>query len=187
MDKHIWDKFIVWLRRKHPGAVIHMRDFWIRYLIGLMGIAPLSASLGIRVIRRDGTVEDLGIVSTHAVTDAYAALLVDSMQASVAAFSTFKYHDSGTGTTAEAAADTAMETPTGEDRDTGTQVEGATANIYKSVATHTYAGTFDITEHGLFSALTGVTLADRSVFTAIGVIAGDGIQFTYQLTLTAGG
>ena len=126
-------------------------------------------------------------VRNRVVTNAYAALLVDELQASVAAHSTFKYHDSGTGTVAEAAADTGLGTPCGEARDTGTQIEGATANIYRSVATHTYAATFAITEHGLFNAATAGTLMDRSVFAAINVASGNQIQWTYELTISSGG
>jgi len=121
------------------------------------------------------------------VTTAYAELLVDELKASVAGHSLFKYHDSGTGTVAEAIGDTGLGTPCGEARDTGTQEEGATAVIYKSVATHTYAGAFAITEHGLFNASTSGTLMDRSKFTAVNVGIGEKIAFDYQLTVTAGG
>ena len=125
--------------------------------------------------------------ATKCVTDAYAALLVDELQASQASHSTFKYHDSGTGTVAEAATDTTLGTPCGEARDTGTQIEGATANIYKSVATHTYGGSFAITEHGLFNAATAGTLMDRSKFAAVNVANGEKIEFTYELTVSSGG
>jgi len=125
--------------------------------------------------------------STRCVTDAYVALLVDDLQASQATHSTFKYHDSGTGTATESATDTGLGTPCGEARDTGTQGEGATANIYKSVATHTYGGSFAITEHGLFNASTGGTLMDRSKFAAVNVAAGEKIEFTYTLVVSSGG
>jgi len=121
------------------------------------------------------------------VTDAYVALLVDDLQAAQAGHSTFSYHDSGTGTVAEAATDTALGTPSAEARDTGTQAEGATANIYKSVATHTYGGSFAITEHGLFNAATAGTLMDRTKFAAVNVANGEKIEFTYQLTCSSGG
>jgi len=121
------------------------------------------------------------------VTDAYVALLVDELQADQAAHSTFKYHDSGTGVGAEAATDTALGTPTAEARDAGTQIEGATANIYKSVATHTYGGSFAITEHGLFNAATAGTLMDRTKFAAVNVANGEKIEFTYELTVSSGG
>ena len=126
-------------------------------------------------------------VRNRVVTDAYVNLLVDDLQAAQAGHSTFKYHDSGTGTGAEAATDTGLGTPCGEARDTGTQVEGATANIYKSVGTHTYAATFAITEHGLFNAATVGTLMDRSVFAAINVVKDNQIQWTYELSVSSRG
>jgi len=69
----------------------------------------------------------------------------------------------------------------------GTQIEGASVNIYKSVATIPFTTTQTIKEHGLFNASSGVTLMDRSVFTGIPVNNGDSIQFTYELTCNAGG
>jgi len=180
------DKFIMWLRRKHPGAIVRVRDFVMAYL-SEFGVVGVCAALSAKITRANGRVEDLGIVSTHKVTDAFVAELVDTLKSSVAAFSTYKYHDSGESTTAEAATDTVLGSPCGEARDTGTQVEGATANIYKSVATHTYAGSFSITEHGLFNDPTAGTLMDRSVFTAINVESSDRIEWTYQLTCVSGG
>jgi len=124
--------------------------------------------------------------ATKCVTDAFVAALVDTLQSSVAAFSDYKFHGSGTGTTAEDAAQTALVTPV-ETRDTGTQIEGATSNIYKSVATHTYGGSFAITEHGLFNVVTAGTMMDRSVFGAVNVANTEKIEFTYQLTVSSGG
>jgi len=179
------NKFVVWLRRKHPGSLFKLRDFVLN--TGLFGIAPLTASLSIRVIRKNGDIEDKGVVSTHAVTDVFVNQLVDTLQSSVAAFSTYKYHDSGTDDTAEDQTDTGLGAACGEARDVGTQTEGDTANIYKSVATHTYATSFAITEHILANAATNGDTMDRSVFSDINVDAGDKIEFTYQLTCTAGG
>jgi len=187
MDDQIRKKFIIWLRRKHPGAIIKMRDF-ILYLMSFLGVVPLMATLSARVIRKDGTVEDKGVLCAHVVSDAFVAELVDALQAGgVAAFDDYKYHDSGTGTNVEAAANTALQTTTGEARTVGTQTEGATANIYKSVGTHTYAGAFAITEHGLLNAAAAGTLMDRSVFTAINVANNDKVEWTYQLTCASGG
>ena len=153
---------------------------------GVLGgrLGTMEASLSIRVIRGDGTVENKGVVSRKKVTDAFVAFLVDELQAHTG-IENFKYHDSGIGVGAENKTDTALGTPCAEARDTGTQIEGATANIYKTVATHTYADTFAITEHGVFSASSAGTLMDRSVFSAINVVATDSIEFTYQLTINS--
>jgi hypothetical protein len=145
----------------------------------------VRAQLSARVFR-NGKVEDLGIICRRKVTVVFVNYLVDAMQDSTTyPMDVFKYHDSGTGTTAESNTQTALITPCGEARDAGTQVEGASANIYKTVATHTYAGTFAITEHGVFSAATSGTLLDRSLFAEINVVSGNKIEFTYELTASA--
>jgi hypothetical protein len=154
--------------------------------IGERHVVELTGQLSARVIREGGAVQDLGVIARKKVTTAFVNHLVDSLQnQTTKPIDTFKYHDSGTGVVAESNADTALGTPCGEARDVGTQIEGASANIYKSVATHTYAGPFAITEHGLFSASSGPTLMDRSVFAAINVVATEKIEFTYELTCNA--
>ena len=187
MHNIILKKLIIWLRRKSPGTIVKLRDFWIYYMQDVLGIVPLSATLRARHLKADGSIVDLGIVCTHKVTDTFVAQLIDTLQSAEATFSDYKYHDSGTGTTAESETDTALETPTGEARAVGTQIEGATANIYKSVATFTYEGDYAITEHGLLNAAAVGDLADRSVFTAIIVVANDRIEFTYTLVCSSGG
>ena len=126
------------------------------------------------------------VVKNRVVTSAFVDYIVDNLIAELAAFGDFKFHGSGTGTTAEAAAQTALVTEV-ETRDTGTQIEGATTNIYKSVATHTYAATFAITEHGLFNIAAAGILMDRTLFTAINVVSGDKIEFTFTITFSSGG
>ena len=125
--------------------------------------------------------------SKRVVTTAFANFLAAQLITDSVAIGDFKYHDSGTGTVAEAVGDVGLGTPWGGARDVGTQVQGGDATKYKSVATTTYTGTFAITEHGLFNAATGVTLMDRSVITAIGVVNGNQIEWTYKLTVAAGG
>lgn len=127
------------------------------------------------------------VVKDRVITDAFVQFLVDQLQAETSEIGDFKYHDSGTGTNAESASDTGLQTPCGESRDAGTQTEGDNANTYKSVATHTYAGTFAITEHGIFSQATGGTLMDRTKFSAINVVSGNQIEFTFEITFSSGG
>jgi hypothetical protein len=112
--------------------------------------------------------------------------MVDQLQTETSVFGDFKHHDSGVGTTAENVANTAMETTDGESRVSGTQTEGA-ANVYVSVGTISYTTTKAITEHGLFNDPTAGTLLDRSVFSAVNVVSGDSIQFSYSLTVNSGG
>ena len=128
----------------------------------------------------------LGLLSCRLVTDAGVAFLVDDWDDNTTDITNFNYHDSGTGTNAEAVGDTALQTPTAEARDAGAKTQPLAYQI-RTVATHTYAGTFAITEHGIFSASTAGTLWDRSKFTAINVTSGDKIEFTYTLTVSSGG
>ena len=145
----------------------------------------LQGSLSARVTH-NGKTRDLGVICRKKVTDAFVAYLVDSLQDSTAdPMYDFKYHDSGTGVGAENKTDTTLGTPCAEARDIGTQVEGASAWIFRTVGEHTYAGGFAITEHGVFSAAVAGTLMDRSVFAAINVVATDKIEFTYELTCTS--
>jgi hypothetical protein len=132
----------------------------------------------------DGSVEHLGLVSTKVVTTAGVGYLVDALQ-NITEAENLKFHGSGTGVAAENVSDTTLGTEVAT-RTSGTTVEGASANIYRTVGTITYSGTFAITEHGVFSASSAGTLLDRSVFSAINVISGDSIQFTYELTFPAG-
>jgi len=132
------------------------------------------------------TLEEERTEYNRCVTTAFVNFVVDQLQAETSLFGDFKYHDSGTGGTAENATDTGMETATGIARAPGTQTEGASANIYRSVGTITYNDTFAIVEHGLFNASSSGTLMDRTVFSAINVVSGNQIEFTYEITFTAG-
>lgn len=164
--------------------------FTYRLMLTLSHITKIPCLLGKLSLvhtRADGRRVDYGVVSYRVVTTAFVNFLVDNLQTDTTEIGDFKYHDSGVGTTAEANGDTAMETTDGESRATGTQTEGATANIYKSVGTISYTTTKAITEHGVFSQAAAGTLMDRSKFTAVNVVNGDSIQFSYELTASAGG
>jgi hypothetical protein len=153
----------------------------------LDGALALKGMLSAKVLRKDGRVEDLGIICREKVTTAFANYLVDALVSGSGTYpmDVYIYHDCGTGTTAESNAQTALVTPYGGARTAGTKVEGASPNIFRSVGTISFSGTFAITEHGLFSAAAAGTMMDRSLFAAINVVSGDGIQFTYELTVTA--
>ena len=126
-----------------------------------------------------------GCLSNDVVTDTGVGFMVDAFQ-NLVELENMNFHDAGTGTGAEAAADTGLGTPFGGSRVSGTQSEPA-ANQYRTTATIPFTSTLAITEHGIFSASTSGVLWDRSKFTAINVVNGDSIQFQYTLTLTSGG
>jgi hypothetical protein len=159
---------------------------------GVIGVARLYAT----VIRGDGGIEHLGLISTKLVTDAGVAYIVDDWDGGANPIDNFNYHGCGTGTNAENASDTALQTESttalnpDSTRATGTKSQPS-ANIMRTVGTLTFDADAAVTEHGIFTqaATGGGTLLDRSVFSAINVVGanGDSIQFTYSLTLSAGG
>ena len=146
-----------------------------------------SGEVAAKVIRCSGRVVDLGTISRRVVTTAGVNFMRDDFNAAAGAadITNFNFHDSGTGAVAEAIGDTTI-TAAGPARVTGTQSAPA-AKQYRTVATISYTATLAITEHGVFSASTAGTLWDRSVFTAINVVTGDSIQFTYTLSISDGG
>lgn len=154
------------------------------HMLGLLsGVGTLSAKL----IRADGTVINLGILGMRVVTDVGVAELVDDWDDGSGNIENFNYHDSGTGAGGEAAADTTLTTQAGPTtRATGTKSQPS-ANVLRSIGTIAYTGTLAIIEHGLFNqAAQGGILWDRTEFASIGVENGDSIQFTYDVTFTAG-
>lgn len=170
-------------------------DFWCGLFCALLArlfskltrIPTLVGSLRVHLIRADGSVVNYGLLSRRLVTDAFVEFMVDELQAETVEWGDFKYHDCGTGVVAANVADVGLGIPYGGARAVGTQVEGATAEIYRSVGTVVFVAGFAITEHGLFNNAAGITLMDRHVFAAINVINGDSIQFTYELTCNSGG
>jgi hypothetical protein len=154
-----------------------------------VSVHELAAAFG-------GQVTEYGTLSTRVVTTAGVGYIVDAFQ-NLVELENMKYHGFGTGTTAEASGDTALVTEettqyaSDNTRPTGTTTEGASANIYRTVGTYSpdSGGTRAITEHGIFSqaATGGGVLLDRSVFSAVNLVAGsDSLQTTYELTFTAG-
>lgn len=149
------------------------------------GIPALLGRLEARLVKADGRVINYGTLGFRLVTTAFVNDLVDELQ-SADEIADYDFHDSGVGTTPAAVGDTDIETTDNESRATGTPGENG-ANVYQNVGTITYSSSLAITEHGLFCNATGATLMDRHVFSAINVANGDSIQFTYELTVTAGG
>jgi len=153
----------------------------------LTGAAVLRGELSIVKIFGNGHRMDYGVVSRHLITTAFVNFMVDQLQAETSTWGDFKFHDSGVGVTGAAVGDTDIETTDGESRATGTQIEGATANIYKSVGTIAYTSTKAITEHLIANIATAGTAMDHHVFAALNVVSGDSVEYTFQLTCTSGG
>ena len=160
----LWQRARLWMKQNGLGVLL---------TAVLVAFGGLFALPGICV----GLVTTVGV--NYMATDFTSGLTSPRIGA-------FQFHDCGTGTTAAAIGDTALQTPAGTARVSGT-ASNPSANIYKSVATISFTSTLAITEWGVFSASSSGTLWDHRVFSAINVNSGDSIQFTYQLTIAAGG
>jgi hypothetical protein len=177
-----------WLRMLCTGEHLHPYVAAIGRL--LPGMLPVYAELRAIVTKADGTRVDYGLVGRHLVVTAGKNFVTDAWQ-NLVELENMKFHGVGTGTTAAAAGDTALQTESttalnpDSTRATGSLTEGGSANVFRTVGTVTFDNTAAITEWGLLSqaATGGGTLFDRQVFSAINVAALDSIQFTYDLTI----
>lgn len=151
---------------------------------GFGGASLMEGSLSARVCF-NGKWYDLGVVGKKVVTTAFCELMVDTLVSSEALFSTYKFHQLGTGSTAEAIGNTALVTPV-ETVTEGTQVEDSSV-IYKSIATLAITDTRILREHGIFNTVTPAGLLDRTMFDIVTLYNGDSYEATYKLTCTAGG
>jgi hypothetical protein len=168
----------------------------------IVSCCVIESSLAIKVFRHPDSrfwsgelVEDYGIVSRKVVTTAGVTYIAADIAGGANDSSNFKYHALGTGSSAEAAGETALVTEltteyTGNVRATGNQ--SSVAGAYTTVGTNTLdSGTPALREHGIFTqaATGGGTLLDRSLYAAINLdgTLGEALQSTYVLTLAAGG
>jgi len=134
-----------------------------------------------------GWMENVGLVSHGKVTVEFRDFEVDNLVADSTEYGDFKFHRPGLGTNAENNTDTGLQTDAGLEA-TGTQLEGATADIYKSVATVTADATETWEEHSIASqtGAGGGTLMDRSLISPnVSVVNLDTVEFTYEITKTA--
>ncbi len=186
-----------WLSKKilkYRQRLIDTRDLYMGRLA--IGRAELSAVL----IKADGTRIDKGVICRKRVTGVFVTDIIKCLakaspyDSSPAAFQDYKYHRAGIATTAESNANTistfnftGCPTYVAATQGAGTvDTSSATAPKYTSVATIAFTSTLAITEHGIFNSNGGSGVCmDRSVFTAINVVNGDSIQFTYALTINA--
>lgn len=172
----------VWRRAR---KVISAKSHRIPTFFGVLWVRRVSA---------DGSVLDFGLASMGVVTTTGVNFIVDAFQ-NLTEVENLKFHGLGTGTNAEAAGDTALQTELttqynpDNTRATGSLTEGASANVFRTAGTNTVDAAAAVTEHGILSqaATGGGTLLDRSVFSVINLAGGDALTTTYDLTLPSGG
>lgn len=185
--------------RSHLGRIIKdcfrflPADLAGELLDRITSVVVLESALSLVAIYGNGRVEDFGMVGYKSIVDNGVGFLVDAWQ-NIVEMENMKYHGLGTGSTAEGSTQTALVTEltteyTGDVRATGTTAEGASGNIFSTVATNTLDGTpgAALREHGLFSASTAGVLWDRTLYSAITLSSGDSLQSTYQMTASSGG
>lgn len=180
----------LWRLRNLPNF---FRGFWRISMARLFGLPHMYGQLCLRVQRSNGETVDLGLASLRVVTTTGVNFLVDAFQ-NLTELENLKYHGFGSGGAAEAVGNTALTTEftteyaVNSTRPTGTTTEGASANIYRSVATFTPDASAAVTEHGLFDqAASGGTMWDRTLFSVVNLNGtGDALQATYDATFAAG-
>lgn len=148
------------------GAAVKMKgEYWIR-LYGGDG-ALKDERHGFNVITTDGK-------------EALAAFL-NSAAAGASTF-TFRYMAIGSGSTPEAAADTALGNELARHTGTVSYVSGA---IYQVKATFaTGVGTGDVYEYGIFSSSASGTMISRDTESGIAKGANDTLTVTAQITFS---
>lgn len=174
--------------------MIRKRSFRPIIYSSLFKLASFQGSLRLRKITSDGEVFDFGLVGLKQVTDVGVDYIVDAFQ-NIVELEIMNFHGIGLGSTAEAQTETDLVTElttqysTDNTRATGTTVEGASSNIYRTVGTNTVDAAVALREHGVLNNATvgsGVLL-DRTLYALINLASGDSLQSTYELTCTAGG
>lgn len=118
------------------------------------------------------------------VVNAGLAFLAGALSGDEATPSNMKYIGVGTGTTAAAAADTALVTPAltrgaGTQSRTTTTTTNDTYNVYATIDSD---DSYAITEAGLFDASSSGDMLCRQVFSAVNLTSDDSIKVTWDIT-----
>lgn len=127
-------------------------------------------------------------VVENLVTSAGKAAVAGLIEGDVTDY--FDYLAIGTGTTAAATGDTALQTEisTGGGARAAATRSRITVNVTNDTAqfvyTWTFSASFAVTECGVFSASSGGTLLARQVFSAINVEDGSTLGMTYKVTVS---
>lgn len=145
----------------------------------------LRGEISIKVVDKEGKLKEEREIQN---TITYAGLAVVSGLINGAdSLAPFTYLAVGTGTTASAVTDTALETEitdTGLARAAATctrQTTNQTNDTAQLVKAWTATGAKAVTECGIFNASSGVSLLGRQVFSAINTANGDVITITYKI------
>lgn len=170
----------------------------LAWLANRCGLAVIYGELRAVVLHHDANgevvaVTDYGLLGRRVVTTAGVTYLAADMAGGSSDINLLKYHGFGTGSGAEASANTALGTEltteyaVNNTRPTGSQ--SASTNTYTTIGTLSPDATVTITEHGIFDQASnaGGTLWDRTLFSGIALTgSADSLQATYVGTFPAG-
>jgi len=156
-------------------------------------LMKLSGELDILLLDKDGNVKD-SRKETNLVVSTGLAFICSRMEDASA--SVMSHMALGTGTTAEAAGNTALQTQSGLRKAlTSTNASSNTITYVASfgdgqgLSNETISGngtaTTAVTEAGIFNAGTAGTMLCRTTFPVVNKADGDTLQITWTITLTA--
>lgn len=167
------------------GADGNIKNIWNENSIGRF--IRRNTGLDLKVPGLGSYKENL--VIKNLVTTAGKALAAGLLGASGAP-AAVTYLEVGTGTTAAAAGNTALETAI---TDSGLARAAATVSLVTTTTTNdtlqllkswSVSGTKAVTECGAFNASSAGSMLGRQVFSAINVISGDTLQITYKFAVS---
>ena len=133
-----------------------------------------------------GWMENVGLVSRGKVTAEFVDFQIDGLVSNASEMGDFSFHRVGTDNTAENNNQTILVADAGITTNAGSQGEGGSSVVYKTIATVLADATEEWKEHAVNSqtGAGGGKLMDRSVFTpTVSVVSSDTVEFTYQLTM----
>mgnify|MGYP007100103437 CR=1 FL=1 len=140
------------------------------------------------VTHADGSVTDYGVLGYHLVVTAGKNFIASTFD-NTAEPETLKFHGFGTGATAAAVTDTALQTElttqyaVANTRPTGSQSHAT--NVYTTAATLSPSTTVAITEWGLLTQASnaGGTLLDHQIFASVGLSSVDSFTVSYAFSI----
>ena len=143
-------------------------------------ILKAKGDVSIVMTREDGSVENIDI--HNLVVNTGLNYIVSRMKDTTA--NAMSHMELGTGTTAAAGADTALQTAIAGSRValTSTTVSSNTITYVASFPAGT--GTGAVTEAGIFNASSAGTMACRTVFPVVNKQAGDSMTVTWTITVS---
>jgi hypothetical protein len=133
----------------------------------------------------DGKLKDRRKIS-NLITTVGRGQVIDRLQSTTASPAICDWVAIGTGVTAAAAGDTALQTEVARLQATGGNGSISQPDAFTDRAVVTFAagtGTGNITEAGRLNASSAGVLMGRQVFTAVNKTASDSLQITYDFTI----